>query len=107
MNKSLVDNAMDEEQVERGQRIERELHKLRVAALTAIAATRDGEILFDWLMEMGAVFQSSFSLDVLSIAFNEGRRSLGNQIMDTWTSVRPDAFAVSVTERAERVKRNG
>ena len=106
--RSLVDNTADAEQVKRGQFLEKERERRYRLALTALANTPDGEVLFERIAERAAFFTTSFARDPYETAFNEGRRSLGLAFLADWTLARPDALAAMLAARAtEENRENG
>ena len=107
MTRSLVENAGDAEQVRQGQRIERARATRYSDALARLTMSPDGEVLFEEIVERSMFFTSSYSADAMSMAHNEGRRSLGLEFLADWVTARPDALAHLLSQRALEAKRNG
>jgi hypothetical protein len=104
--RALVDFSNDPKQVERAQRIARERDRAYRMALTEIAYTPAGEVLFEMIAERAAFFVTSYEDDSHRTAFNEGRRSLGLQFLTDWTLARPDALAAMLAKRATEERKN-
>ncbi len=107
MTRAAVDNAGDARQVENAERLQREQAKRYADALEAIAATDDGAVLFEVIVERAGFFRSSFDTDALVMAHNEGRRSLGTEFLSDWLTAKPDALAVLLQTRAAQEARHG
>ena len=52
------------------------------------------------LLEQTGVFRSSFNNNSMAMAFAEGNRNLGLQMVAQVHALRPDAYALMVTENA-------
>ena len=58
-------------------------------------------------MTMSRTFQLSFNPNAMQMAFNEGNRNLGLQLLDEVMTLCPELFPVMQKERQEDGKRNG
>ena len=71
-------------------------------ALKRVLATRDGRILLRWILgEATGVERSSFNTNALTMAFAEGRRSVGITILDRVKRVDPDSYRLMQEEADE------
>lgn len=82
-------------------------HKLledtRETGLRQILSTAEGRAFLWYLLERCGVYQSSFSADALTMAFNEGRRDIGNFILAAIHHVNPVAY-LTMTQEAQEDK---
>ena len=67
-------------------------------AVRWLMAALNGRRVAWWLLEMGGVYRSSFTIDSHVTAFNEGRRDIGLRLMAKLMDVDPDAYARMVNE---------
>jgi len=67
----------------------------------AVMATPEGRR-FAWhLLEQAGIYRSSYSHEPQAMAFNEGRRSSGLQLMGILTACCPDQYAKMAAEQTE------
>jgi len=91
-------NESDAEQVElRREKLKtRELQKK--AALKRLLSDQDGRILMWDLLSRCGTFHLSFSTDPLIMAFNEGRRDIGNHLIGEINRIGPQLYMQMAVE---------
>jgi hypothetical protein len=102
-------NAGDEQAVKsRGEKQKkRDLRKQM--ALRRFLSDSDGRLWMWDLLEFCGVFHLSFSTEALVMAFNEGRRNIGNHLMAEITRLPggPELYMRMATENQAKEKSNG
>lgn len=74
---------------------------IRDGLFRKIMETREGRGWMHSLLESAHVWRSSFSLDALAMAFAEGERNFGLQVLADLMRAAPDQYLVMVKEAAE------
>jgi hypothetical protein len=91
-------NAGDPQHVAKRQKGQKTRDLQKKAALKRLMSDAEGRIwMWDLLVRCGA-FQLSFSRDALVMAFNEGRRDVGNHLMAEITRMSPELYMRMVVE---------
>lgn len=70
-------------------------------ALRRVFGTRDGRAVFRWLLSDTGLMRSSFSTNALQMAFNEGRRSVGQALSERLQRVSRDDYLLMQDEQDE------
>lgn len=70
-------------------------------ALRRVFGTRDGRTVFRWLLSDTGLMRSSFSTNALQMAFNEGRRSVGQALAERLQRVSRDDYLLMQDEKDE------
>lgn len=70
-------------------------------ALRSVMATREGRQVLQWVIESTGASGSSFNPNALTMAFSEGRRSVGIQLSDRLRDVSLDYFKLMKEESYE------
>ena len=78
--------------------------KQAIADLREVAASGPGRRLIERIMADCGVWTLSYSSDPLAMAFAEGRRAAGNQLMADVMEHAPDAFLAIIQERLNRLR---
>lgn len=96
-NKKPTD-ASDEEAVERAEEKALLKQQLRDEALKELLGTKKGRNYYWHLMAMAGVFETSFSTNALTMAKNEGERTIGLRLLTDLMRVCPEMYAVMAKE---------
>lgn len=72
----------------------------------AVMATYEGRRLAWYLLNQFGIYRISYSHEALAMAFNEGRRSAGLQLMDMLTTHCPEQYAKMTAEQSENEGKN-
>ncbi len=85
-------NAADPEQIERRKKSQKTRDLQKTSALRRLMSDADGRMWMWDLMSRCGVFRLSFSTDPLVMAFNEGRRDIGNHLIGDIDRVGPELY---------------
>lgn len=97
----LIDTSKNDKQADKAERRrERELSDIRF-----IIKSPEGRRFYWRLMSDAGVFRRSFNGDTVGTMFNEGRRSLGLDILNDLLEAKPAAFSEMQQEYASEKKR--
>jgi len=97
-------NAGDAQAVAKRQKSQKTRELQKKAALRKIMGDPEGRMwMWDLLGRCGA-FQLSFSREALIMAFNEGRRDVGNHLIAEITRLNPELYMRMVNENQEKEK---
>jgi hypothetical protein len=97
-------NAGNEQHVAKRQKSQKIRDLQKKAALRRLMSDAEGRMwVWDLLVRCGA-FQLSFSRDALIMAFNEGRRDIGNHLMADITRISPEMYMRMAVENQEKDK---
>lgn len=89
---AYVANASDERQVNFGRRKARRREELNLAAMRAVLSTPAGRQVFARVLEYTGLWESSFSEDLATMAFKEGRRAVGLRLREDMRAAAPALF---------------
>lgn len=70
-------------------------------ALRSVMATREGRMALQWVLDSSGVNSASFSPNALTMAYSEGRRSVGIQLAERLRAVSLDYFRLMKDESYE------
>jgi len=80
---------------------ERNVRKTEIADIRWLMSSPRGRRIMWRLLRMSRTFQISFNTNALQMAFNEGTRNLGNQLLEEVMEFCPDVFPVMQREQQE------
>jgi hypothetical protein len=100
----LAGQQLDKREAEERRRIAR---AREIADLKWLMRSPRGRRLMWRFMTMSRTFQLSFSPNAMQMAFNEGNRNLGLQLLDEVMTLCPELFPVMQKEHQDDGKRNG
>jgi len=98
-------NGQAEEKQEAEARI-RVLRETEISDLKWLMSSERGRRIMWRVLEMAGVFQLSFDANAMRMAFNEGRRAYGNQILSQLMTVCPEQYPAMLKEHRNG-KRDG
>lgn len=99
--KALVQNASDPQQVKNAGRDEKELKRRERNDIEFLLSSPQGRrFLWKLLCECG-IYELSYVQDSDMTAFNEGRRTVGNNILSDILDVDPDGYSMLIKENRE------
>jgi len=75
------------------------VRKTEIADIKWLMSSRQGRRIMWRLMAMGRTFQLSFNTNAMTMAFNEGNRNLGLQLLDEVMKLCPELFPVMEKEQ--------
>lgn len=70
-----------------------------IADIRWLMSTPQGRRVVDRLLEMSGVMHISFDTNAMRMAFNEGKRNTGNEILQEVMDLCPDAYLLMLKER--------
>ncbi len=73
-----------------------------LADVRAVVSTAEGRRFYWRYMAMAGTFRRSFGIDDATTNFNEGRRSLGNDLFHDVMTAKPEAYLLMQREYASR-----
>lgn len=91
-------NPADEQQVNERSAKKKFDHKAKQQFLRDILKDRQGRDFFWDLLSMAGIFHTSFNPSNAVTAYNEGRRSLGLQVLADITAAAPEAYVTMIKE---------
>ena len=101
-------NVRGQEQERReAQSRQRNARKTEIADLKWLMSSPRGRRLMWRLLAMARTFQLSFNTNAMQMAFNEGNRNLGNQLLAEVMDLCPELFPVMQKEQQQDEKRDG
>jgi hypothetical protein len=78
---------------------DRNARKVEIADIKWLMSSPRGRRIVWRLLKMARTFQISFNTNAMQMAFNEGNRNLGNQLLDEVMELCPDVFPVMQKEQ--------
>ncbi|MGA2937306.1 MAG: hypothetical protein ABSF52_09440 [Syntrophobacteraceae bacterium] len=97
-------NAGDPQHVARRERGWKTRDLLKKAALRGLMGAPEGRMWMWDLLTMCGVYHSSFSVEALAMAFNEGRRTVGNFLIGEINRLSPELYMKMAVENEERTR---
>lgn len=95
-------NAGDRKSIREAEKAARIAERQREDVTRSLMSTTSGRE-FVWnILDSCQVFSSTFTAEALTSAFNEGRRSVGLQLLDTIMTACPDLYLQAQRESNER-----
>ena len=99
--KALVRNASDPSQVKKAGRDEKELKRRERNDIEFLLSSPQGRRFLWKLLSGCGIYELSYITDSDMTAFNEGRRSVGNNILADILDVNPDGYSALIKENRE------
>jgi hypothetical protein len=81
--------------------------EMEAADVKWLMSSRRGRRMMWRFMKLSRVFQLSFNTNAMQMAFNEGNRNLGLQLLDEVMTLCPDQFPVMQREQQDDRDGNG
>lgn len=100
--RALVGNADDPQQVANAIEIVRLTREQELAELDGLLRLPQFKRLVWRYLERAGVTRSTFTTDALLMAFNEGRRDMGNFILADVVEARPSAYVEMMQDASKR-----
>jgi hypothetical protein len=97
-------NAGDAAQVNKRQKSQKTRDLQKKAALRKLMGEPEGRMWMWGLLTRCGAFRLSFATDALIMAFNEGRRDIGNHLMAEITRLSPELYMKMVVEAQQEEK---
>jgi hypothetical protein len=83
------------------------LRETEIADVKWLMSSERGRRIIWRLLRTAGVFQLSFDQNAMKMAFNEGQRNFGNQILDNVMKVCPEQFPAMLKEQQDGSRRDG
>jgi hypothetical protein len=83
------------------------LRETEIADVKWLMSSERGRRIIWRLLRTAGVFQLSFDQNAMKMAFNEGQRNFGNQILDIVMKVCPEQFPAMLKEQQDGSRRDG
>ncbi len=99
----LDTEAQEQTQRNRAESAKRTLH-IHHDDTRRLMSTKWGRRIVWRLLEQSGVFRLSFDTNAISMAFNEGNRNLGNQLLAEITSLCPERYLEMLKEQKQHVR---
>jgi|SRR5208337_646886 len=97
-------NAGDAQAVAKRQKSQKTRELQKRSALRAFLGTAEGRMWFWDVLSFCGVFHSSFSVEALLMAFNEGKRNVGNFLISEINQLSPEFYMKMAVENQEKEK---
>jgi hypothetical protein len=97
-------NAGDAQQVAKAKSRQKTRSLQKKAAFRRFMSDAEGRMFMWDLLTLCGIFHSSFSIDALRCAFNEGRRDIGLRLLADINQLSPDLYMRMVGENQEKEK---
>ena len=97
-------NAGDAQQVAKAKSRQKTRSLQKKAAFRKFMSDPEGRMWMWDLLTLCGIFHSSFSMDALRTAFNEGRRDIGLRLLADINQLSPDLYMRMVGENQEKEK---
>ncbi len=97
-------NAGDAQQVAKAKSRQKTRNLQKKAAFRRFMSDPEGRMFMWDLLTLCGIFHSSFSIDALRCAFNEGRRDIGLRLLADINQLSPDLYMRMVGENQEKEK---
>lgn len=94
----------DKREIEARKRLDRQVE---IADFKWLMSSPRGRRILWRLLEMSGPFRLSFDTNAMRMAFNEGNRNLGNQLLNEVMTLCPDKYPVMVKEHEHDRNGNG
>lgn len=95
-------DASDRKQVRRAEKAAAVIDRQRVEVVASLMSTIAGRAYVHDKLVSAHVFQTSFAPDALAMAFAEGERNQGLQLLNDVMTASPDAYILMTREASER-----
>lgn len=95
---------LDKQEQDARKRMERQAE---AADLKWLMSSRRGRRIVWRLLELSGPFRLSFETNAMKMAFNEGNRNLGNQLLNEVMTICPELYPVMMREQKDDRDGNG
>lgn len=85
----------------------RDIRRQEAADIKWLMSSRQGRRIMWRLLRVAGIFLLSFNTNAMQMAFNEGKRAVGNQLFDEVLNLCPEQFPVMQKEHEDGRDGNG